>query len=194
MESSKLTTIYLASDHAGFELKEQIKTYLLLKNFEVSDLGPFSADRCDYPDFSEKLCSTMQKSFLENEDEVVSSMNSNNLTTKNKQKNVDSEKLQKSEISKKIRPKCKGILVCGSGIGISIAANKFKGIRCGLVHDEYTTKNALFHNNCNVIAMGGRIIGEEITKRIVDLFLSGEGTVDVKEEEVLKRIEEKYCL
>ena len=64
-----------------------------------------------------------------------------------------------------------GILVCGSGIGISIAANKIKGIRCGLCHDHYTAVMTRRHNNANVLALGGRVVGVEVAKEIVDAFL-----------------------
>ena len=68
----------------------------------------------------------------------------------------------------------KGILVCGAGIGMSIAANKCHGIRCGLCHDYYTATMCREHNNCNVVAMGARVIGVDIAKQIVDTFLGTE--------------------
>ncbi|KAJ3427507.1 ribose 5-phosphate isomerase-related [Anaeramoeba flamelloides] len=68
----------------------------------------------------------------------------------------------------------RGILICGTGIGISIAANKHKGIYCAVVHDHFTAKMCVRHNNANVIAFGGRVIGIEIAKEIVDVFISEE--------------------
>lgn len=65
-----------------------------------------------------------------------------------------------------------GILVCGSGIGMSIAANRHAGIRCGLVHDVTTARLTRAHNNANVIALGARIIGEEVAQDIVKIFLA----------------------
>lgn len=65
----------------------------------------------------------------------------------------------------------KAILMCGSGIGISIAANKIDGIRCALCHDHYTAKMSRMHNNANVIALGGRTTGPEVAKEIVETFL-----------------------
>ena len=67
-----------------------------------------------------------------------------------------------------------GILFCGTGIGISIAANKIKGIRCAHLSDPYSARLAKEHNNANVIALGGRVIGEELAKDIVDAWLNAE--------------------
>ncbi len=65
----------------------------------------------------------------------------------------------------------KGILICGTGIGISIAANRFKGIRCAHCHDVYSAKATRLHNDANVLAMGGRVIGPNLAMMIVDTFL-----------------------
>ena len=67
--------------------------------------------------------------------------------------------------------KAKGIVICGSGIGISIAANKHKGIRCGLAHDHYTARMTREHNDANVLALGARVIGEEVALDCVDTFM-----------------------
>eukprot|EP00397_Hematodinium_sp_SG-2012_P066514 GEMP01099976.1.p1 GENE.GEMP01099976.1~~GEMP01099976.1.p1 ORF type:complete len:160 (+),score=32.06 GEMP01099976.1:42-482(+) len=66
----------------------------------------------------------------------------------------------------------KGILLCGTGIGISIAANKINGIRCALCHDQYTAKMCRNHNDANVLSLGGRTTGDEVAKDIVDTFLN----------------------
>ena len=68
----------------------------------------------------------------------------------------------------------KGILVCGTGIGMSIAANKVKGIRAALLSDTFSAKMTAAHNNSNVIALGGRVLGVELAKDIVDAYLSSE--------------------
>ena len=68
----------------------------------------------------------------------------------------------------------KGILVCGSGIGISIAANRFKGIRCALVHDVFSAKSTRDHNDSNILAMGGWVIGKGLAIEIVDTWLNTE--------------------
>lgn len=68
----------------------------------------------------------------------------------------------------------RGIVVCGTGIGISIACNKVKGIRCALCSDTYSAKMASMHNNANVIALGGRVVGKDLAKEIVDSYLKAE--------------------
>jgi ribose 5-phosphate isomerase B len=89
----------------------------------------------------------------------------------------------------------KGVVCCGSGIGVSITCNKITGIRCGLVHDTMSARLARQHTNCNVIAMGENFIGNVLAKEIVDTYLSHEL---IKEEKYLRRlqkmidIEKKY--
>ena len=77
----------------------------------------------------------------------------------------------KSLCEEVLKLNCLGILICGTGIGISIAANKIKDIRCALCHSEETAKMARNHNNANVLALGGRILEEDIAKKILDIFL-----------------------
>jgi len=67
-----------------------------------------------------------------------------------------------------------GIVLCGTGIGISIAANKIEGIRCALLNTEYAAEKAKQHNNANVIAMGGRVLGPDLAKNILDAFMNAE--------------------
>lgn len=125
--------IALASDHGGFELKEQVKEHLLKREIEVLDLGTNSAESVDYPAYG-TLCG----------ETVVSG-----------------------------KADC-GIVVCGTGIGISIAANKVKGVRCGLctsVEMAHLTKQ---HNNANVLALGGRTTAPELAMAIVDEWLDTE--------------------
>jgi len=119
--------IAIASDHGGFELKEEIKKYLISENIEVLDLGTNSEESVDYPIYG-KLCA-----------EAVAS------------KKAD-----------------RGIVCCGTGIGISIAANKVKGIRCALCTDVHMAEMTRKHNDANMLALGGRIVNVndalEITK------------------------------
>lgn len=107
--------IYIASDHAGYELKKELVDYFKKQNIKIEDLGTDSLESVDYPDFGIKL------------GKAVSS-NDNSY----------------------------GIAICGTGIGISIAANKVNGIRAALVYDTNTAALAKKHNNANVIAFGGR--------------------------------------
>ena len=123
--------IYIGSDHAGFALKNEV--IKLIKDdlkIEIEDIGCYSTESVDYPDFAKDVC----KKVLEN----------NGI----------------------------GILICNTGIGISITANKIKGIRCALCSEEYSATMAKKHNNANVLALGGNIIGKELAKSIITAFLN----------------------
>ncbi|PJB82865.1 MAG: ribose 5-phosphate isomerase B [Acidobacteria bacterium CG_4_9_14_3_um_filter_49_7] len=123
--------IAIGSDHGGFQLKETVKAYLNENGYDVEDLGCFSSESVDYPDFALKVA----------------------------------EKVASGEFEK-------GILMCGTGIGISISANKVKGIRAALCHDHLTASLAARHNNANILCMGGRTTGPETAKDIVDAWLN----------------------
>ena len=125
--------IVLAADHGGFELKEKIKHFLLLKNYDVQDIGTYSDSSVDYPDYGFKAGEM-----------VVSGK-------------ADS-----------------GVIICGSGIGISIAANKIKGIRAALCSSPDLAKLSREHNNANILALGGRFLKEDEALKIVDVFLTTE--------------------
>jgi ribose 5-phosphate isomerase B len=144
MENAK-RTIVVGSDHAGYDMKEHIKKYLVgLNTYNVVDVGCDSKDSVDFPDYAEKLSLEVLK-------------DENNL----------------------------GIIVCGSGIGVSIACNKISGITCALVHDYYTGKMCRQHNNANVIAIGGHVVGTSVAVNIVEAFLTHDV---IKEEKYLRRI------
>ena len=125
--------IVIASDHAGFDLKQEIISYLSEKGVEVVDLGTNSNESVDYPDFGNKLANAIADNVAE-----------------------------------------KGILVCGSGIGISISANRHKHIRCALVTTPNEATLSRQHNDANVVAMGSRIISPETAFECVDAFFTTE--------------------
>jgi len=122
--------IFLSSDHAGFELKEKVKSFLIDNNFEYEDLGCSSLEPVDYPDYAKLL-------------------------------------------SKKIKDKnnSKGILICGTGIGISMAANRFPHIRAALCTSVEMASKSRKHNDANVLALGGRILEDKLALEIVKEFL-----------------------
>jgi ribose 5-phosphate isomerase B len=122
--------IGLACDHAGFELKEEIKAFLKSTGFEPIDLGTFAEDSVDYPDYGILVA----------------------------------EKISRREMEK-------GILICGTGIGMSIVANKFPGVRAALVNDLYSSRCSREHTDANILVIGGRIVGKELAKEIVKLWL-----------------------
>lgn len=125
--------IFLGSDHAGFELKENIKSYLDKKGLSYADMGTDSLKSVDYPDFALKVA---------------------------------------KKVTEESGGESLGILVCGTGIGMSIAANKIDGIRAALVHDEYTAEVAKMHNNANIITLGGRTTTTTEAERFLDKFMS----------------------
>ena len=124
--------IALASDHAGFCLKEEIKLFLAEKNIETLDCGTSSEDlKVDYPDWGFKAA------------EMVASHK------------VDS-----------------AILCCGTGVGMSIVANKVKGVRAALCHDHFTAQMSRRHNDANVLVIGSRVTGYSVAKEIVETWLN----------------------
>ena len=127
----KIDKGFLASDHAGFELKNELKEAIKGLGYEVVDLGTNDKNSVDYPDYAHLLAS-------------------------------------------KLEPNCYGVLVCGTGIGISIAANRHENVRCALCHDEFTARLAREHNDANVIAFGARVIGVGVAISAVEAFLKTE--------------------
>ena len=125
--------VAIGSDHAGFELKRAVISYLETLKHEVKDLGTDTAGRsCDYPDLATEVCR-----------EVLESG-------------------------------CLGILICGTGIGMSMAANKVRGIRAALCTSEFQGRLARQHNDANVLCLGGRVTGQGIALAIVKEFLEAE--------------------
>ena len=125
------TKLCIASDHAGYALKEIIKDFLINKGISVIDLGTFSIDSVDYPDYAKKVAKR-----------VV---------------------LKKSDL---------GILICGSGTGMAITANKFKGIRAAQCYNKSSTILSRQHNNANVICLGARILKKNEAFKLVSYFLN----------------------
>ena len=127
-----MSTVHIASDHAGFSLKEELLGYLQAKGLTVADEGTYSAESCDYPVLAHKLCATV------------------------------------------IKDQMPGILICGTGIGVSIAANRHPDIRAALCCTELHARLARRHNNANVLCLGARMTGIELAKAIIDAFLDTE--------------------
>jgi len=125
--------IVIGADHAGFRLKEYIKSFLLELGNEVIDMGTNSEERVDYPVFGERVARAVAEG--------------------------------KADL---------GILICGSGIGMSMVANKVPGVRAALCHEPFSARLSREHNNANILCMGGRIIGREMAKEIVRVFLATE--------------------
>ena len=123
--------IFISSDHAGFKLKEAIKSYLSNKKLLFTDMGPFNEGRVDYPDYAHKVAKRVK-------------LNKNNV----------------------------GILVCGSGMGMNIAANRHKNIRAAQCFNLKSTKLSRLHNDANIITLGSRLLNKKLALTCVIAFLN----------------------
>ena len=123
--------IFIASDHAGYNLKESIKYYFDKKKILYFDFGPFNSERCDYPDFAHKV----------------------------------SRKVSSND-------KFMGILVCGSGLGMNMAANKHKKIRAAQCLNVKSAKLSRLHNDANIITLGSRLLNKKNALNFVNVFLN----------------------
>ncbi len=124
--------IALGADHAGFELKEQIRGWLAQRGIEVFDLGPHSFDpKDDYPDYAHKVAQSVSRG--------------------------------ESEL---------GIIVCSTGIGSCMAANKVKGVRAALCQDLFCARLTRLHNDANVLCLGSNVVGPLLAQEIAETFIS----------------------
>ena len=119
------------SDHGGYDLKEQVKTWLQEMGHEVEDFGCYSKESCDYPDFGAAAARAVASGQCE-----------------------------------------KGVVICTTGIGISMTANKVKGIRCALCADPWSAEMTRRHNDANMLAMGAGVVGPQLARQILEAFLT----------------------
>lgn len=123
--------LVIGADHAGFQLKEEVRAYLAKCGHEVLDLGAYQVEpRDDYPDFAERVGETIRAGEAP-----------------------------------------RGILICGSGVGVCVASNKISGIRAGMCHDTYSAHQGVEHDDMNVLVLGARIVGTSLAYELVDAFL-----------------------
>ncbi len=122
--------VVVGSDHAGFELKEQLKAVLVEKGYTVIDVGTESPASVDYPDFGIKAATLVGRGEAD-----------------------------------------RGVLVCGTGIGMSVIANKVKGVRAALISDLYTAIQSRKHLDANILVLGGRVIGKDLAAEITRVWL-----------------------
>lgn len=148
--------LVIGSDHAGFSLKEEVRTHLAAAGHEVIDLGAYQCDpEDDYPDFAVKVGEAVKAG---------------------------------------IAPR--GIVLCGSGVGVCIAANKIPGIRAGICHDTYSAHQGVEHDDMNVLVLGARIIGSSLALEVVHAFVGA--SFIAREERFVRRfkkvlaVEAKY--
>ncbi|MBW1983213.1 MAG: ribose 5-phosphate isomerase B [Deltaproteobacteria bacterium] len=128
--SKNNTPIVIGSDHAGYALKEKVKSFVSERGVEVEDIGTFSEDSVDYPDFGIKVASSVSDGSFE-----------------------------------------RGILICGSGLGMSMVANRFQNVRAALCNDLFSAIMSRRHNDSNVLVLGGRVVGETLAQEIVKAWL-----------------------
>ena len=144
--------ILIASDHGGFNLKEEIRLFLQRRGFKVKDSGPYNDERCDYPKYAANLS---------------------------------------REIS--ISPSRRGILICKSGIGNSIVANRFPGVRAALCHNLKAARLSREHNDSNILVLGSIFVGPSLAKKMVYKWLNTDflGGRHKKRLDQIKNIEKK---
>ncbi|MBR2350469.1 MAG: ribose 5-phosphate isomerase B [Clostridia bacterium] len=126
--------IYIGADSAGYFLKEEFKSYLIGRGYEVEDCGTDSDASCHYPIFASAVCEKVQG-------ELDTSF---------------------------------GILICGTGIGMSMCANKYNGIRAAVCGDTFSARMTRCHNDANVLCIGARVTGSCLATDILDSFLGAE--------------------
>jgi ribose 5-phosphate isomerase B len=123
--------IVLGSDHAGFDMKQDLVAFVRGLGHDIVDVGTNSTAPVDYPDFAEAVGMAIRNGQGE-----------------------------------------RGILICGSGVGASVAANKIPGIRAGLCHDSYSARQGVEHDDMNVLVLGSRVIASELARDLVRIFLA----------------------
>lgn len=131
--------IAIAADHGGFPLKQTILDAVRAAGHDPLDLGTFTSEAVDYPDYAKKIGEAILSGQAE-----------------------------------------RGILLCGSGVGACIAANKIPGLYAGLAHDTYSAHQGVEHDDMNVLCLGARIIGPEVAKELVEAFLSAQFTAEAR--------------
>ncbi len=141
-------TIYIGSDHAGYEMKEMLKKYMVEKTVKFVDLGTFSNDSTDYPDIAREVC-----------EKVIEEKNAF------------------------------GVLICGTGVGMMMTANRRPGIRAVSCTHELMAKMARLHNDANVLCLGSRLIGSDLAKHIFDVFMDTEFVADERHVRRIEKIE-----
>jgi ribose 5-phosphate isomerase B len=129
----KQETIIIGSDHAAYQMKETIKSYLVSEGFNVEDTGPMGVDSVDYPDFGIKVASSISCGKYK-----------------------------------------RGILMCGTGLGMSMVANRFPGVRAALCGDIFPAVMSRQHNDANILVLGGRVVGDVLALEIVKTWLQTE--------------------
>ncbi len=147
--------VVIGSDHAGFQLKNEMGALLTSLGHEVLDVGAYNDSPSDYPDFAELV----GKAVIDGRAE-------------------------------------RGLLICGSGVGASVAANKIRGIRAGMVADTYSAHQGVEHDNINVLVLGSRVTGEKVAEEMVRAYMGAKFTNEERHVRRLAKVqalEDKMC-
>jgi RpiB/LacA/LacB family sugar-phosphate isomerase len=142
--------IALGSDHAGYQLKDHLASWLAEAGHAVYDLGTHNTDPVDYPDYAAAVASAVLDGRAD-----------------------------------------RGIIICGSGAGAAVAANKLNGIRASVAHDTYTAHQMVEHDDVNVLCLGARVIGSELAQDLIDAFLKAKFS---REDRHVRRVEKIKAL
>lgn len=146
--------VVIGCDHAAVDMKNDVISELRSKGYEVTDVGTYTNDSCDYPVIARQVCKKIQDGSHE-----------------------------------------KGILICGTGIGMSMAANKHRGIRAACCSETYSAKLTRLHNNANVLCFGARVVGLGTALQLVETFLTTEyeGGRHQRRVDLVHEIEKEEC-
>ncbi len=152
-KTNRAGKIILGSDHGGFELKELLIKYLIESGEEAEDVGTYSTESVDYPDFAHLVA---------------------------------------RKVAQDVR--ARGIIIDGAGVGSAMTANKIPGIRAATCTDVYTARNSRAHNDANILTLGSRVVGVDVAKEIVTVWLGTdfEGGRHAKRVEKIMEVEKKY--
>ena len=140
--------IIIGADHAGFNLKEKLKKYFDRKKIKYEDVGTYSLERVDYPDYAKKVARKVVK-----------------------------------------EKKFKGVLICGTGTGMVIAANKIKGVRAVVAYDNYSAKMSRVDNDANILALRGRYFPYKKIQQIVNTWINSKFSGKLRHKKRIKKIE-----
>lgn len=141
--------IAIGADHAGFELKQEIGTFLTKLGHQPLDKGTWSTESVDYPDPSAAVAIAVRNGEAD-----------------------------------------RGILVCGSGVGTCIAANKVRGVRAAVCHDTYSAHQGVEHDAMNVLCLGSRVVGVEVARELVKAFVDAEFSNEERHARRLNKVNE----
>jgi RpiB/LacA/LacB family sugar-phosphate isomerase len=146
--------VALGGDHAGYDLKEELRQHLEARGHQCVDVGTHDRTSVDYPDYAERVGLAVTGGEAE-----------------------------------------RGIMICGSGVGASVAINKLPGIRAGLCHDTYSAHQGVEHDDMNVLVLGGRVIGPLLARELVDAFIAARFSREERHQRRLDKVralEERY--